>query len=352
MDSNTIERYDRQIRLWGHDGQSRCSNSKVCLINADSLGTEIIRGLCLAGIGSFTILDSHKFTHEDIGSSFVHQSMVGRSRGESAKTMLLDINGEVHCEVHATETRLPHCIGQTLQVSDQSSIEDASPGEAQYWKQFSCIIASGNLCLSQINRLSKTCWSNSIPLIQCKSIGFYAVCRSQLRDHKVIDTHPEWKPANHDPNKPDTAVISTKPIFEDYENKLQEINGEDTEDDFVTEYFCLKALDLFFSTYGRLPGYNNDQVETDISKLKECVKRLIGKCHNQLKTLDQCLYELCRYGGAELHVTSAFMGGCIAQETIKIITHQYVPVDDSLVYNAMTATTRAFKLSDIFSQAH
>ena len=362
MDLENAERYDRQIRLWGHHGQSRCSNSKICLINCNSLGTEILRGLCLAGIGSFTILDSHKLLPEDVGCNFIPQThSIGKSRAETAKSMLLDLNDEVSGEIYPLETYLPH-VSSTTSASnittttnnityledEEVSEDDSTDRDTEFWKQFNCVIVSGVMYTGQIQRLSKICSTLNVPMILCKSIGFFGSMRNQLKDHLVVDTHPEWRPKDYDPNKPDTAVIkSTKQIYDEYDKKVCKIKEDEGEDDFITIYICLKALDLFFSTYGRLPGCRNDQVETDINKLKDCVKQMVGKSSTQLKTLDQCLYELCRYGGAELHATSAFLGGCIAQEVIKLVTNQYLPVDDTLIYNAMSASTRTFKLDDL-----
>ena len=47
---------------------------------------------------------------------------------------------------------------------------------------------------------------------------------------------------------------------------------------------------------------------------------------------------------AELHVVAAFMGGVAAQEAIKLVTRQFVPLAGSLVYNAMSATTTVLEL--------
>jgi molybdopterin/thiamine biosynthesis adenylyltransferase len=351
MELESDERYDRQIRLWGQHGQSKFSKSKVCLINCDSLGLEILKGLCLAGIGSCTIMDSHRLTAEDIGSSFLPPASIGKSRGESARSMLLDINNEVCSEVFPLETYLPHVTTQPQSNLDPRVEEDDSINkDLELWKQFNCVIVCGTLYTGQIRRLSKLCWSLNTPLILCKSIGFYGSLRIQIKEHNVLDTHPEWRPANHDPNKPDTLTIhGAKSIRDEYDGNVYSYVEEDNEDDSIAIYVCMKALDLFFSTYGRLPGLRDDQVEADVSKLKDCVKQMFGKSTSQLKTLDQCLYELCRYGGAEIHSTSAFMGGCAAQEVIKLVTHQYVPLDDTLVYNAMSATTRSFKFNELFT---
>jgi len=341
---DAVERYDRQIRLWGLHGQDKCSSSKICLINADSLGQEILRGLCLAGIGSFIILDSQKLTAENIGSSFVPQQSIGKSRGEIVKSILLDINEDINCENYPVEKFLPN-------VSDHSQTSETSTNlDVKFWKQFSCVIASGTFYTNQLDRLSKICWTNNIPLIHCISIGFYGCFKNQLKEHIVSDTHPDWRPANADTSKPDTATISTRPIYEEFENVSYDIDSEEHDDEFITAYICLGALNLFFSLYGRMPGYNDDQVETDVSKLKGCVKKIVGKLYTELKTVDQCLYEISRYGGAELHVTSAFTGGCVAQEVIKIVTNQYVPVDDTLIYSSAMASVRTFQFNNIFKR--
>lgn len=80
----------------------------------------------------------------------------------------------------------------------------------------------------------------------------------------------------------------------------------------------------------------------------------------------------CRYGAAEPHTVSAFLGGksaevccycaayhksklfinscqCVclgsaAQEAIKIISHQFVPFSNTFIYNAMSQTSATFHL--------
>ena len=54
-------------RLWGDHGQTLLENSHVCLVNATALGTEIMKGLVLPGVGSFTIIDHNLVSEEDIG---------------------------------------------------------------------------------------------------------------------------------------------------------------------------------------------------------------------------------------------------------------------------------------------
>ena len=51
-----------------------------------------------------------------------------------------------------------------------------------------------------------------------------------------------------------------------------------------------------------------------------------------------------RYGGCELHAVASILGGCAAQEAIKLVTKQYVPVDNLFVFNAVKSETVSLKV--------
>lgn len=50
----------------------------------------------------------------------------------------------------------------------------------------------------------------------------------------------------------------------------------------------------------------------------------------------------CRYGGSQLHTLAATFGGIAAQEATKLITRQYVPLDNTFVLNGITASGASF----------
>lgn len=107
-------------------------------------------------------------------------------------------------------------------------------------------------------------------------------------------------------------------------------------------YLC----DLFYEKFHRYPGEilsDQRQLEIDLDDLKEIYKDLSGK-KVKSNQQEEILEELCRYGASELHSVAAFIGGCCAQEAIKLITHQYVPIDNALVYNAIDQSTNVFKI--------
>ncbi len=54
-------------RLWGERGQTLLEGAQVCLINVNALGTEVLKGIVLPGVGGFTIVDAGIVSDEDIG---------------------------------------------------------------------------------------------------------------------------------------------------------------------------------------------------------------------------------------------------------------------------------------------
>lgn len=54
--------------------------------------------------------------------------------------------------------------------------------------------------------------------------------------------------------------------------------------------------------------------------------------------------EVARAGGGELHNTSALTGGMVAQEIIKLITKQYIPVDNTCIFDGISSRCQVLRL--------
>jgi amyloid beta precursor protein binding protein 1 len=53
--------------------------------------------------------------------------------------------------------------------------------------------------------------------------------------------------------------------------------------------------------------------------------------------------EVARANGGELHNISALTGGMVAQEVIKIITKQYIPIDNTCIFDGITSRTQVLR---------
>lgn len=58
----------------------------------------------------------------------------------------------------------------------------------------------------------------------------------------------------------------------------------------------------------------------------------------------QIAQEVSRAAGGELHNISAVMGGMVAQEMIKIITKQYIPIDNTCVFDGIESRCQVLRL--------
>jgi molybdopterin/thiamine biosynthesis adenylyltransferase len=67
-----VNKYDRQIRLWGTSGQRRLSNAKVLLLGCSGAGIEALKNLVLPGVGQIDIWDDRLVAVEDLSSSFFY----------------------------------------------------------------------------------------------------------------------------------------------------------------------------------------------------------------------------------------------------------------------------------------
>lgn len=172
----TNDKYDRQLRLWGSNGQRSLMNSHMLLINADAVGTEALKNLVLPGIGRFTVMDDKNVTDADLGNNFfVATSELGRPRAEVVTELLCEMNADVK--------------GSAIKYLPTS---DDSFGPV-FWSQFNLVIAS-NMSESQLSELSTSCAANKVPFMVIRSYGLIGYCRIFLRDHHIVESKPDSDP--------------------------------------------------------------------------------------------------------------------------------------------------------------
>lgn len=54
--------------------------------------------------------------------------------------------------------------------------------------------------------------------------------------------------------------------------------------------------------------------------------------------------EVARAQGGELHNIAALTGGMVAQEVIKIITKQYIPIDNTCVFDGIVSRSQIVRI--------
>jgi amyloid beta precursor protein binding protein 1 len=62
------------------------------------------------------------------------------------------------------------------------------------------------------------------------------------------------------------------------------------------------------------------------------------------EAMEKALKNFVRFGNKEVANIAALLGGIVAQEAIKLITHQYIPINNTCIFNGITATSNVFEL--------
>lgn len=172
------DKYDRQLRLWGPEGQQRLAATHVLLVGSCATASEALKNLVLPGIGRFSILDDATVTLADATNNFfVTEDSVGQSRSKSVAKLLLEMNADVS--------------GDGRHASVQQVLDD----EPHYLDQFQLVVAT-QLDENVTLQLAEQCQLKNLPLILVTSYGLVGSLRLQVAQHAIADA--KWDPPRHD----------------------------------------------------------------------------------------------------------------------------------------------------------
>ena len=98
-----VRRYSRHLIIpdVGMTGQKRLKNAKVLCVGAGGLGSPALLYLAAAGVGTLGIVDFDVVDESNLQRQIIHgQSDIGRSKAESARDSVREINPYVNVIVH------------------------------------------------------------------------------------------------------------------------------------------------------------------------------------------------------------------------------------------------------------
>ena len=129
--------------------------------------------MVLPGVGRFTIVDGKKVTGEDMGNNFfLDKDSLGQSRGSVATRFLLELNPEVRGD----------CVDE--------SPEQVLNNRPDFFSNFHLVIAT-EIGEKTMLTLSSLLWKANVPLMIVKTYGLLGYIRLQVREHTIIESHPD-----------------------------------------------------------------------------------------------------------------------------------------------------------------
>jgi NEDD8-activating enzyme E1 regulatory subunit len=109
-----------------------------------------------------------------------------------------------------------------------------------------------------------------------------------------------------------------------------ELNAEfEISPTLIPIYLALKASET--ATFA-----TEDAILSEVSKVVENATRD--------ERIVQAVQEVARAKGGELHNISALTGGMVSQEIIKVITKQYIPIDNTCIFDGIKSRTQVLKI--------
>ncbi|CAN1783739.1 NEDD8-activating enzyme E1 regulatory subunit AXR1 [Linum perenne] len=166
-------KYDRQLRIWGEQGQAALENASICLLNCGPTGSETLKNLVLGGIGSITVVDGSKVEIGDLGNNFmVDESSVGQPKAKCVCAFLQELNDAVKAKF--------------IEEYPEALIET----NPSFFSQFTLVVAT-QLAEDSMIKLDKICREANVMLIFARSYGLAGLVRISVKEHVVIESKPD-----------------------------------------------------------------------------------------------------------------------------------------------------------------
>ncbi len=100
LSKKELERYDRQLRIFGVEAQEKLKRSRVTIVGLGGLGSASALYLAAVGVGTLRLVDKERVELSNLNRQVLHWTPdVGREKTRSALEKLEKLNPEVKVEV-------------------------------------------------------------------------------------------------------------------------------------------------------------------------------------------------------------------------------------------------------------
>ncbi|MHC1636077.1 MAG: HesA/MoeB/ThiF family protein [Candidatus Methanospirareceae archaeon] len=99
-----LERYSRQIKVIGEEGQRKLKEAKIFIAGAGGLGSSISIYMAIAGVGRMRIVDKDVVELSNLNRQILYwEEDVGKKKAETAEEKIKRINPDIEVEVLSGE---------------------------------------------------------------------------------------------------------------------------------------------------------------------------------------------------------------------------------------------------------
>lgn len=323
--------YDRQIRLWGAEAQSKMASAKVLYINMSGISSEIMKNLILAGIrGAIADGRSYPDAVSETPSSFLppHERLVEKKESdepEAKRQKKMSVAKAMQPHVLELNPLLEEC---EINEEEMDSIPD------EYFSKFDIVIAS-KMSLEQAIRISNATTKADGKFYFVHSFGFYACALIDLGVN-----HTFRKETGKD-KLSDVMKISPYLSLDDMTKKnLSDVKDRWHKSGPPMIYTKYRTILNFLE---QKKEYPTEEIAAEFVSLTKEFLKSQGLEEGYIGS-DDDLKDLAKTANAEVSPVCAVIGGVIGNEVIKAISGKGEPANNMLLFDGTTGGCSVFTL--------
>jgi adenylyltransferase/sulfurtransferase len=166
-----VRRYSRHLIIpdVGMSGQKRLKNAKVLCVGAGGLGSPALMYLAAAGVGTIGIVEFDTVDESNLQRQIIHgQSDIGRSKAESARDSVKEINPYVQVNLH--EIRLDSTNVMEIFAQYDLIVDGTDNFATRYLVNDACVLLDKPYIWGSIYRFdgqASVFWSAYGPCYRC-----------------------------------------------------------------------------------------------------------------------------------------------------------------------------------------
>ena len=186
ISKSCLQRYSRQIYVFGIAAMAKMMNSNVLLCGLSGLGIEIAKNVILAGVKSFTIYDNKLITSQDLASNFYTTQDDNDNNNNNNDNTGVNNIGKKRTDVCIEKLRELNPL-TPVDIYSFDNLACTKDGLGQYSV---CVYVDGTL--EELKRVSNYCHINNICFIATSTYGLYGYAFSDFGEQfKISDTTGE-----------------------------------------------------------------------------------------------------------------------------------------------------------------
>lgn len=338
LSADELALYDRQLRVWGAEGQNRIKHASILLINMNGVGTEIVKNLTLSGVGSLELWDDGVVSESDLSAQFfLSEDDLGRQKLPCVEPRVRDMNPRVHLSINT------------------SKVQFTKDRDLDYFKKFQLVIGN-NLTALQLLELNEITRALEISLHVTSTHGLYGFMFNDLIVDITTYTRKKMpvsrKTGAFSANREITKVTSN--FDKDKNEAVEHFTVKSTFKKFIDTLQSKNLTTLtkrqrknvspllpIFISIAELELTN---VELTVESLKQKVSDITTRLGINDITDETISAKVLNSLHVEISPVAAILGGALAQDVINMLSKKEQPINNWLILNGDNFTMPIYEL--------